>query len=360
MFSFAHPYLLYLLLLIPLIAALQWHARLSRRRRLRAYGKPEVLAALMPEASRYTPGLKLALQMTALAALVVVLARPRAGAKEEISEVQGIEVMVCLDVSNSMLASSTDDPRGASRLQRAKLILEKLFDRLHNDKVGLIVFAGDAYTQLPITSDFTSAKMFLQSISTEMVPTQGTAISAAIDMAMTAFSPDPDMQKAIIVITDGETFDGDPSAAAAEAARQGIQVDVIGLGTAKGSLIPTGRNGQFLRDDNGNPVTTRLDETTAQKIASEGGGIYVQGASSSAATDIADHLSTLATSQLEKVSYTAAAEQFPLFAWIALIFLTADALLPERKLGWLKKINFFTKESSAKAPTTDAKNPPRK
>ena len=149
--------------------------------------------------------------------------------------------------SSDLLASSTDDPRGVSRLQRAKLILEKLFDKLGNDKVGLIVFAGDAYTQLPVTSDFSSAKMFLSSISTEMVPTQGTAIGAAVDMAVTSFSPDEDVHKAIIVITDGENFEDDPVAAVQAAAKQGIQVDVIGLGSAKGALIPIGRDGQFLQ-----------------------------------------------------------------------------------------------------------------
>ena len=341
MFSFANPGLLYLMFALLAVAGLFLWARYTRRRRLRLYGNPEVLAGLMPEASRYTPALKLVLQLVALATLVIVLARPRAGAKEEVSEVQGIEVMVCLDVSNSMLASSTDDPRGVSRLQRAKLILEKLFDKLGNDKVGLIVFAGDAYTQLPVTSDFSSAKMFLSSISTEMVPTQGTAIGAAVDMAVTSFSPDEDVHKAIIVITDGENFEDDPVAAVQAAAKQGIQVDVIGLGSAKGALIPIGRDGQFLRDDNGTPVTTRLNEEMARKIAEAGDGIYVQGASSSVVKDVDEQLKTLATSSLEKVTYKASAEQFPVFAWLALAFLIADMLLPERKIGWLKKFNFF-------------------
>ena len=342
MISFAHPYILYLLLLVPAIVVLHAVARYSRRRRMARFGKPAILASLMPDASRYTPGLKLVLQLFAITAIIIVLARPRAGAKQEISEVEGIEVMICLDVSNSMLASSTDDPRGISRLQRAKLVLEKLFSQLKNDKVGL-VFAGDAYTQLPITSDFTSAKMFLSSISPDMVPTQGTAIGAAIEMAMTSFTPEADMQKAIIVITDGENFEDEPEAAAKEAANQGIQVDVIGLGSAKGALIPLGRDGQFLRDSDGNPVTTRLNEDMAQKIAMAGNGIYVQGSSSSVVKEVSDQLDTLSKSTLEKVTYAASAEQFPVFAWLALLFLLADTFIPERKIGWLKKINFFSK-----------------
>lgn len=343
MFSFANPYLLYLLFLIPAITGLYLLSRYSRKRKLKRYGKFAVLSPLMPDASRYKPWIKITLQLLAVAALVFVLARPRAGAKEEVSEVQGIEVMICLDVSNSMLASSTDDPKGVSRLQRAKLVLEKLIDKLDNDKVGLIVFAGDAYTQLPITSDFVSAKMFLNSISTEMVPTQGTSIGAAIEMAMSSFTPTDDMQKAIIVITDGESFDDDPIAATQTAVKQGIQVDVIGLGSTKGSLIPIGRNGQFMKDDEGNPVTTRLDEAMAQKIAETGEGIYVQGASSTVVKDIDEQLDTLAKSDLEKVIYSASAEQFPVFGWLALALVILDIFMLDRKVGWLKKINFFSK-----------------
>ena len=343
MFGFANPYLLYLLFLIPAITGLYLLSRYSRKRKLKRYGKLAVLSPLMPDASRYKPWIKITLQLLAVAALVFVLARPRAGAKEEVSEVQGIEVMICLDVSNSMLASSTDDPKGVSRLQRAKLVLEKLIDKLDNDKVGLIVFAGDAYTQLPITSDFVSAKMFLNSISTEMVPTQGTSIGAAIEMAMSSFTPTDDMQKAIIVITDGESFDDDPIAATQTAVKQGIQVDVIGLGSTKGSLIPIGRNGQFMKDDEGNPVTTRLDEAMAQKIAETGEGIYVQGASSTVVKDIDEQLDTLAKSDLEKVIYSASAEQFPVFGWLALALVILDIFMLDRKVGWLKKINFFSK-----------------
>lgn len=345
MFSFGNPQLLYLLFLLPAVALLFFFARMARRKKLARYGKSRNLEPLMPEASRYKPGIKLALQLLAIAALVIVLARPRAGAKEESAEVEGIEVMICLDVSNSMLASSTDDPRGVSRLQRAKLVLEKLIDKLDNDKIGLIVFAGDAYTQLPITTDFVSAKMFLNSISTEMVPSQGTTIGAAIEMAMSSFSPTEDMQKAIIVITDGESFDDDPIAAAKAAADQGIQVDVIGLGTTKGALIPMGRDGQFMKDDSGNPVTTRLNEEMAKEIAQAGHGIYVQGSSTGVVNDVAEQLDTLAKTNIERVVYAASAEQFPVFAWLALIFIVLDIFMLDRKVGWLKKINFFSKQT---------------
>lgn len=344
MFSFANPVLLYLLLLIPAIGLLFYLAQRARVKKLRRYGKLSTLAPLMPDASRYKPWVKITLQLLAIAALVLVLARPRAGAKEETSTVRGIEVMICVDVSNSMLASSTDDVGGVSRLQRAKFILEKLIDKLGNDKVGLIVFAGDAYTQLPITSDFVSAKMFLNSIDTNMVPTQGTAIGAAISMAMNSFTPDEEAGKAIIILTDGENFEDDALGMAKEAHKRGIQVDVIGLGSTKGSPIPIDASrGIFLKDDSGKPVTTYLNEKMAQDIAAAGDGVYVAGASPAAVSDIDKQLKTLASTELERVTYAQSAEQFPVFAWLALALLVADIFILDRKIGWLKKINFFTK-----------------
>ncbi|MDE7470311.1 MAG: VWA domain-containing protein, partial [Paramuribaculum sp.] len=229
MISFANPQYLYLLAAVPLLALLYTLARISRRRKLRRFGRQDVIKHLMPEASRYTGCLKLALELLALTAIIFALARPVAPSrieKTETESTQGIEVMICLDVSNSMLASATDDPNGVSRLQRARFILEKMIDKMNNDKVGLIVFAGESYTQLPITSDYISAKMFLNDLSTDMVPTQGTAIGAAIDMAVTSFTPDSDCDKAIIIITDGENFEDDAGAEAARAASAGIQVDV--------------------------------------------------------------------------------------------------------------------------------------
>ncbi|MDE6418540.1 MAG: VWA domain-containing protein, partial [Duncaniella sp.] len=220
-----------MLLIIPAATLLFVWARLHRRAVMRRFGNPEVIRPLMPEVSRYMPWVKFVVSMLIVAALVVILARPRATAtiEEDGAETRterGIEVMICLDVSNSMLASSTDDERSVSRLQRAKYILEKLIDKMSNDKVGLIVFAGDAYTQLPITSDYVSAKMFINSISTGMVPTQGTAIGAAIDMALNSFSPGDEMGKAIVILTDGENFEDNAIDEAKRAAQAGVQVDV--------------------------------------------------------------------------------------------------------------------------------------
>ena len=269
---------------------------------------------------------------------MIVLARPRAGAKEQQEVSAGIEVMIAFDVSNSMLASSTDRPDGVSRLDRARLLLEKLVDRLDNDKVGLVVFAGQSKMQLPLTSDFYTAKMYLNELSPNQISYQGTSISSAIKMAMNGFSPAEDMHKAIILITDAEDHEGEAIETARLAAENDIQIDVIGLGTPAGNVLPG------FADNEGRPVVTRLNEELAQKIAEAGDGIYVNGASPSALSDLSAQLDKLQKSEFRSVTYKAGAEQFPTFAAIALIFLLIDIFVVDRKISWLRGINFFTKE----------------
>ena len=350
MITFVNPQYLYLLLALPVVAILWLLARAARRKKLRRFGNPEVIAALMPEASRYTGWIKISLALLAMAAIIIAIARPivpnKTGEATETAAARGIELMICLDVSNSMLASSTDDPGGVSRLRRAKFILEKLIDKLQDDKVGLIVFAGESYTQLPITSDYISAKMFVDELSTEMVPTQGTAIGAAIDMAMNSFTPDSEFDKAIVVITDGENFEDDAVGEAARAAEAGIQVDVIGLGTAGGAPIPTPKgmgHGKYLTDQNSQVVVTALNEDMAREIAKAGHGIYLQGGDPGVVGDLDAQLSTLSKSEYQRLTASPSAELFPIVAIVAIIFLLIDTLIPYRKISWLRGINFFTK-----------------
>lgn len=343
MFSLANPKALYLLFLIPLLIALFLLARNARKKNLERYGNLNILSQLMPDVSKYKPWIKISLQMLALLIIILMIARPRAGTKQTTEKVQGIEVMIALDVSNSMLASSTDGNGGVSRLQKSKLLLEKLMNGLDNDKVGLIIFAGNAYTQIPITSDFVSAKMFLNNITPDMVPTQGTAIGEAIRLAMNSFTPSQKSQKAIVVLTDGENFEDDAVQMAKEASKKGFQVDVIGIGTPQGSNIPLS-NGEFLKDDQGKIVVTKLNEEEAEKIAKAGNGIYVSGNSNNALSLLQTQLNTLAKSELEKTNYSKHDEQFPVFAWIALVILICDIFVLDRKISWLKNINFFTKD----------------
>lgn len=351
MFDFANPYLLFILLALPAIWFLYWLAQRSRRAKIRRFGRPEVLAHLMPDVSRYKPALKITLQLIALFAIVFVLARPRYGDKQSVETRSGIEVMIAFDVSRSMLASSTNDPQATSRLRRAKLLLEKLVDKLQNDKVGLVIFAGDAKAKLPLTSDFYSAKLILNDLDPEMIANQGTSISDAIELSINSFSKEKDVHRAIILITDAEDHQGDAVKAAEVAASKGIQVDVIGVGTSSGARIPY--QGGYLKDKEGQDVITRVDEKSAQQIAKAGKGVYVNGASNDALSVLLKTLDTLGKSEFENVSYTTAAEQFPLFAWLALIFLIIDIFIVERKVGWLKDVNFFTRQKPK--PVSDPK-----
>ena len=345
MINFAHPQYFYLLLLLPALVLLFLWNRQDRRKRLQRYGKRASIEPLMPEVSRYKPWIRLVLELLLLTMVIVVLARPRAGSSKTSTQVHGIEVMVAIDVSNSMNASSTDNPQDVSRLQRSKMILQKLIDRLDNNKVGLIVFAGNAYMQMPMTSDAATAKLFLDGINTNMVPTQGTAIGAAINMGINGFSQSKKSQKAMIIITDGENFEDDAVSAASEAAKLGIHINVIGVGSTTGAPIPV--EGGYLTDDNGNPVTTYLNEKMAKDIADAGKGVYISGTASDAVSTLQETLDKLAKSDLDVVSYTQHDEQFPVFAVIAMLLLLALLLLLERKNPWLKKYNFFTKDKNA-------------
>ncbi|MBO7608709.1 MAG: VWA domain-containing protein [Muribaculaceae bacterium] len=345
MFSFANPQYLYLLLLLPAIAALFWLARQSRLRQLKKFGRQEVIDQLMPDVSRYKPYIQLSIELLLLAVVIIILARPRAGSSPTSTTVHGIEMMVAIDVSNSMNASSTDDPKDISRLQRAKMILEKIIDRSQNDKVGLIVFAGNAYMQMPLTGDVSSAKLFLNGINTNMAPTQGTAIGAAIEMACGGFSQSKKSQKTIIVITDGENFEDDAVAAARQAHKNGIQVSVMGVGSTHGAPIPMPGGGYLMDDSGSQPVVTYLNEEMAQQIADAGKGIYVNGNASDAVETLRDMLDKLAKTDLATIAYTQHDEQFPVFAWIALLLIIVLMLVIERKNPWLKQFNFFTRNN---------------
>ena len=345
MFDFAYPHLSILFLLPILIILLYWWSRHNRIIQLKKIGNLTVLSNLMPDVSKYMSNIKIILNIIIVIILVLILCRPRHGEKELTNSQYGNEIFIALDVSNSMLASSTDDPNGTSRLDKAKLLLEKLITKLDNDRIGLIVFAGEAYLQLPITSDFVSAKQYIDIISTDMVPSQGTAIADAIELAMNAYSADESMHKALILITDSEDHLGDAVSMAKNAHKQNIQVNVIGLGSEKGAPIPINKeSNQFLTDYNGQTITTALNIKLAQDLANAGNGIYVNANSGTAINDISKQLDKLSKSELKSVKYKASAEMFPVFAWIALILLIIDIFVLEKKINWLKNIHFFSKK----------------
>lgn len=340
MFRFANPEYFYFLLVLPLLWGIYFYGAWKNRRNLARMGRLEILEPLMPDVSHYKRGVKFFVQQLAVILLVVMIARPQIGSKIETVKRQGVEIMIALDVSNSMLAEDITP----SRLERSKLMLAKLLDELDNDKVGLIVFAGDAYTQLPITTDFVSAKMFLSNISTEMVPTQGTAIGRAIDLAMKSFTPDESADKAIIVITDGENHEDDAVAAARAAAECGVKVDVIGIGLPQGAPIPMGRSGEFRKDRSGNVVITKLNEQMGQEIARAGGGLYVTADNTNAALRaLISEVRKMKKSDVESKVYSAYNEQFMWFAAMALALLLLDMFVLDTKSKLMKRVNFFDK-----------------
>jgi Ca-activated chloride channel homolog len=338
MFRFSNPEYLYLLLLIPVIILVYLVINIRQQKRLKAFGDPVLLAQLMPDVSYRRPLLKFILQLSAIAITIIMISGPEFGSKLEKSKRQGAELMIALDVSNSMLAEDIQP----NRLAKAKQILSKLVDKLKDDKIGLVVFAGDAFTQLPITSDYVSAKMFMNTISPELVPTQGTAIGEAIGLCMKSFPPKGAAERAIIVITDGENFEDDATEAAKEAQKEGIKIHVVGLGLEQGSPIPMPNSSDFRKDKDGNVVITKLNEKMCQDIAAAGNGIYVRSDNSNAALKILEaQLDKMTKTNLESAVYSEYDEQFDGLAWIVLVLLVADLLILQRKNKHLRNVRLF-------------------
>jgi Ca-activated chloride channel family protein len=284
--------------------------------------------------------LKFAVLMLALAFIIAGIAGPQYGSKLKKVKREGIELIIALDVSNSMLAEDIQP----NRLDRSKLAISRLVDKLKDDKIGLIVFAGDAYTQLPITSDYNSAKLFLNSVNTQIVPKQGTAIGAAIALAMRSFSPSSKANKAIIVITDGENHEDDAVSVAKSAVENGIVVHTIGMGLPQGSPIPVLRNGakEYLKDNQGNVVITKLDETMLEQIATAGDGVYVRANNAQVGLNtLFDEINKLEKTEMESLVYSDYEDQFQYFFAIGLFLILLEFVILERKNKFLKNIKLF-------------------
>lgn len=340
LFRFANPDFLYLLLLLPVMLTLWIVNELRKKRSLQKLGDINLVNQLIPELSKSRPVIKFILQCMAFIAAVIMLARPQFGSKIEEVKKQGVEVVIALDVSNSMLAEDIQP----DRLTRAKQALTRLIDNLDNDRIGLIVFAGDAYTQIPVTTDYVSAKMFLSTINPNMVPKQGTAIGNAIDLGMRSFSSGEGKSKAMIIITDGENHEDDPVEIASEAAKTGIVIHTIGIGSPDGVPVAVAVNGRkdFLKDAEGNTVITKLDEDILKKIAIAGGGSYVRASNTSLGLDeIFGDIKKMKKDELQSTMYTEYNDQFQIFAALALFFLLIDYIIMDRKNRKLARIRLF-------------------
>lgn len=338
--KFASPEYFYLLIIIPIIWAVYIYTNYKRKKNLQAYGEMDLLKNLMPEVSNYRPGIKFWLSLVALALIVVVLARPQFGSKKETVKRQGIEVVIALDISNSMMAQDI----APNRLEKAKKIISRLIDKFENDKVGLIVFAGDAFVQLPITNDFISAKMFLETITPALISRQGTDIGGAISLAMKSFTPKEGIGKAIIVITDGENHEGGAEEAARFAAEKGMNVYLLGVGSLDGAPIPVEGTKDYRRDKEGNVVVTKLNEGMAQTIAQAGNGAYIRVDNTNNAQKLLEsEVNKLAKADVETEVYTEFNEQFEFVAWIAFLLLVVESLILTGKSRWTKDFKLFDK-----------------
>ena len=338
MFKFANPEYLYLLALAVVLVALHFFSNARRRKRLREYGDAELLAQLMPDVSTARPNFKFWLLFTAFTIGCFMLARPQFGSKQETVTRKGIETVIALDISNSMLA----DDVMPSRLEKSKRIISNLVDQFKDDKIGLIVFAGDAFVQLPITSDFISAKIFLNTISPSLITRQGTNIKTAIELATRSFTPNEGVGKAIIIITDGENHEGGAEEAAQAAAEKGYMIYVLGVGQPSGSPIPGERSGEFRKDKDGNVIVTRLNEDMCRKIAAAGKGAYFYVDNSNAAEKaLQKELDKLAKADVETTIYTEYDEQFSILAWIILVLVLIEVFICESSNPKLRRFKLF-------------------
>ena len=337
MFRFEDPTYLYLLILLPILIAIRMYGLRKRKKQLAKFGDPVLLKRLMPDVSVARREVKFWLMLTAIALLIVMLARPQMGTKINQEQRQGIEVIIALDISNSMKAEDVTP----SRLDKSKMLVENLVDNFTNDKVGLTVFAGDAFVQLPITSDYVSAKMFLQNIDPSLIAAQGTNLAEAIELSSKSFTRQDKVGRAIIVITDGEDHEGGATEAAKEAKKNGMRVFVLGVGSPKGSPIPDG-NGGYMKDNTGQEVMSALNEDMCKQIASAGGGAYIHVDNNNIAQQQLDNeIAKLQKGDILNVTYSEYDEQFQAVGILTILILIIETIILESKNPLLKRIRLF-------------------
>lgn len=339
MFRFANPYILYLLLIIPAAIVLFIFAQMRRRRRLERFASSSLLAQLTPSASPARLRTKFVLYSLALAFLILAAARPQVGSKLREEHQKGIEMMLVVDVSNSMLAEDFEP----NRLDRTKFAIDRVVESMKQDRIGVVAFAGEAQVQLPITSDYRMARAFARKLSPQMVRTQGTDLGAAIKLATMSFSSQSEGSRVMILITDGENHESDALEAAQAAAEKGIAIYTIGIGTPEGAPVMIG--GEYLTDENDDMVVSKLDEKMLQEIASTTGGAYVRATKQSIGLkEIVDRLKELDESDLATTRFEAFDEQFQYPLVVALLLLLIEWLILDRRNPLLARFNIFGRQ----------------
>jgi len=348
MVRFADIYFLYGLLLVPLFIILFWMMVRWKKKALRLFGETSIISQLIPDVSKSKPVFKFIVLMLAYVFLIFGLANPQVGSKLVEVKRKGVDLMLALDVSNSMLAQDIKP----NRLKRAKNAISKLIDMLDGDRIGIIVFAGKAYTQLPITTDYGAAKLFLSTINTGYIPVQGTAIGSAIELAESSFDfSDNEKQKnkAIVIISDGENHEDDAVATAKAASEKGIVVHTIGMGSPEGAPIPTSErnfNNRFKKDKEGGTVVTKLNEIMLQQIAAASNGTYVRASNSDVGLKkIFKEINKMEQQEYESKTFSDYEDRFQYFIAVCLILLLLEFLIFEKKSKWFSKINLYGKQS---------------
>lgn len=336
MFRFGEPYMLYWLLLIPVMAVVFYFIRKASAKRILRFGDADVMRQLMPEVSRRRVRNKFVLYLCAIGLIILGMSRPQFGSKLKEVQADGFEIMFVVDVSNSMLAQDLEP----NRLERTKFSINRLLENLGSNRVGLVVFAGDAYVQLPMTSDYVAARNFVNQVSPDMVSKQGTAIGTAIELASSSFSSDTEGSRIIILISDGENHEDDAVAAARAAAEKGITIYVVGVGTPGGVGMMVG--GDYIRDEEGNIVLTKLDEATLQEVALTTGGAYITATKQSMGlSEIVAKINETEKAQFKASIFEEYSEQYQYFIGAALFLLLVNFLMLSRKNRILSRFDIF-------------------
>lgn len=344
MFKFESPEYFWLLWMVALLVVVRFYSVWVQRRQLRKIGDIELVRSLMPNVSAGRKAWKFWILVGALVIMVLMLARPQMGSKVSGDKRNGIETIIAIDISNSMLAQDV----APSRLAKSKMMVENLVDNFTDDKIGLVVFAGDAFVQLPITNDYVSAKMFLQDIDPSLISMQGTDIAHAINLAASSFTQQKGVGRAIILITDGEDHEGGAEEAAKAAHKKDINVFILGIGSEKSVPIPMG-NGEYLKDKSGNVVMSALNEQMCREVAQAGSGMYIHVDNSSDAQEkLNSELSKLQKGETQNVVYSEYAEQFQAFGLLAIIALIVEACLLEVKNPIFRNIHLFKRKDTKK------------
>lgn len=338
----------WLLLVIPVLIVLFAALLIWRKRKQKQFAHPEMLRQLSPDKSKFKPFLKFALLLLAFASLTMALVNPKVGTKMETVTREGVDIVFAVDVSKSMEAEDI----APNRLGKSKQLVTQIINSLASDRVGIIAYAGSAFPQLPITTDYGSARMFLQAMDTDMISSQGTAIGEAVELATTYFNEADQTSKVLIIISDGEDHQGESAAIAKEAAAKGIRIFTIGVGTEKGGPIPIKRNGvvqTYKKDENGETVITKMNEETLQNIANAANGKYISGnVTAEVTSEITDALQNMDKTEFEARQFAEYQAQFQWFLGVAILLLLADIFLLERKTAWVKRLNLFNEQRNSK------------